>query len=231
MLDPLDFLALAHKYADRYQWSEDDHEDLVQTMMLELLKAQHRYREGELSFDLPAGLEAYVDRLFVQVAWSFYRARGAVDMMGSPKWGKWRAKILSGWGEYADDYFLNEGSGDLTYGGNRVLVDISGEQLFLEETLKREFLQEVKLVLGEMAFSIARELVAPSDKVRHLTLERMKVAQRQKAAGEVSRERTSISKSTIMVALGVPAYEFYAELRKIREVAHAWCQRQEIQIA
>lgn len=158
----LTFRPLADWWANRIQWKEEDHEDLVQEGMLSFIQTINGYKKsGKLIEDL-AGLAGTC--FSAAMKW-WYKPGDRSGLPGA------RGKGL------ATEQITTVSAFD-------VQVPDRGPQEQYEQLFVDEYLDEVERVLGPIAREVAANLIDPGPEVIALAVQEMEQKAARRAAGE-----------------------------------------------
>lgn len=211
----LEFRPLADWWANKVQWKEEDHNDLVQEGLLELLKTLRGYqRSGKEIRDLK-GLASTV--LSAAMRWSYKPVDRFVTTVSLEK-----AEIAS---KIQKAFRTTSSVGLIPPGLLQVQVD--GVDEYIGAIWLQEYIAEVGRVMGRTAELVVQNLLFPSEEIVEMAIAEMEKKVERKKAGErvVGHSTLRITKEHIRVFTKLTEAQWQIQLEAIRRFTRQYLER------
>ncbi len=184
------FLPLADWWADKIQWTEEDHNDLVQEGMLELIKTLRGYQRSGREI---RNLQWLASTCFSGAMKWWYKDIDREQMKVEGVMTPLRHTTLDG-----------------------ICLPVEGEAEYLGEIWLREYIEEAYRVLGHQAGDVVAQLLLPSMEAAQIAVFSEMEAEVRKAKGERVLGWKRIHKRHIRHACGLTETQWDQLLRRIK---------------
>lgn len=201
----LEFRPLADWWANRIQWSEEDHEDLVQEGLFHLFKTLKGYqRSGRPIRDLKGLASAC---LAGEMKWYYRKEEPDKQCLHCDKIAK-HCKCKEP--EFAPI---------IRVPAENAQVPVEGVEEFLDDLITAEFVDQVGKALGPVAQMIVKNLVVPGPEVIQLAMEEMcrKAERRQGGERVVGHSTLRITKDHVRRVSKLSEGQWQKELSNIQQ--------------
>lgn len=151
------FRPLADWWANRIQWTEDDHEDLVQEGMLELVKTLRGYQRSQRPIQ-------------------DIKSLASVCFSAAMKW--WYRK------SYVKESEKGEGDRCIEFVGiDQLKIPVDNMEVYFSQIYVDQYLSELERVCGSTAKEIVLNMIDPGEAIGAIALRRMERKKAEKSAG------------------------------------------------